>query len=234
LSHDLKVDRITAAFGELAANDAARADFLLENAEALRSRRELTEHEVEVLKRLLPHVDRALARVAAAGEVRNQSSASLASSGSYATPAAEAASDVGDARHFINGSFSQLRAAFVLTLTMSSIAFCIGIVFLVIAGYGVATGTSGPEETAVVGGIGLAQIVALFFTRPLQTVERAVANAQQARLIIMTYMIQVGLLGERVHNRRGSIEDAEALQQYTDKAVSSLEHYIESDKGSVE
>lgn len=136
-------------------------------------------------------------------------------------------SQLSQAQDFLDASFRQLKAAYFTSLGMSIFVFLAGMAFLAIAAWRAASGAAGAETTAVVGGIGVVQIVALFYKDPVRTVGRAVSNAQQARMAIMSYMLGVALIGENVY--RGAATDAaqKQLADLTQRTMVTLEEFTE-------
>ena len=137
-------------------------------------------------------------------------------------------SQLGQAQEFLDASFRQLKAAYFTSLGMSIFVFLAGMAFLAIAAWRAASGAASAETTAVVGGIGVVQIVALFYKDPVRAVGRAVSNAQQARMAIMSYMLGVALIGENVY--RGAATDAaqKQLADLTERTMFTLEEFTEA------
>ena len=53
-------------------------------------------------------------------------------------------------------------------------------------------------STSVIGGIGVAQIVALFYRNPLADIANAVSVAQQAKIAITSYLIGITLIRDSI------------------------------------
>jgi hypothetical protein len=126
------------------------------------------------------------------------------------------------ATEFLNSSFAQLRNAYVTLLAMSVVTFVIGVGFLIIAAIQSIDGSHDPAEVAVIGGIGIIQLVTLFLRNPLHDIERATSKAQQSRIAIMGYMLAVGLVGESVYGQVAVAPDVDRLDRLTDSAITRL------------
>jgi hypothetical protein len=126
------------------------------------------------------------------------------------------------AKKFLDSSFGQLRNAYITLLAMSIVTFTIGVGFLILAAVQSANGSRDPAQVAIIGGIGIIQLVALFLRNPLRDIERAAAKAQQSRIAIMGYMLAVGLIGESVYNGATVASDLDRLDNWTDSAIARL------------
>jgi hypothetical protein len=133
---------------------------------------------------------------------------------------------VSTAEKFIEQSFGRLSRAATLMMSMSVTMFVIGVAFLAIAGVRSFTHPESVTTTAVVGGIGIIQIVALFYRNPLRDIARAVSNAQQSKMVIMSYMLGVSLVGRSLDGRASDAE-LEALSKLTQRALEQLEKFTE-------
>ncbi len=110
---------------------------------------------------------------------------------------------------------------------MSGAVFLVGLSFLGIAAVTAVSQPDGATTTAVVGGIGVVQIVALFYRNPLRDIQAAVSNAQQAKIAIMSYILVVSLVGESVYEGKDTDSQNRRLSELTDKALHQLEHFTE-------
>src|SRR6266571_7828952 len=141
----------------------------------------------------------------------------------------ETMNSLGSTIEFLDGSFRQLRNAARVMLGMSLTLFIVGISFLVIAGVRAFTHPESVGTTAVIGGIGIVQIVALFYRNPLRDIGRSVSNAQQSKIAIMSYTLGVTLLGESAYHGRNTAEQQNRLKDLTEDAVRMLPQYVEGD-----
>lgn len=132
-----------------------------------------------------------------------------------------------EAQVFLDNSFRQLRTTLWISHGMSILIFLMGVLFLGIAAYRAIAVPDGVGGTAVVAGIGVVQIVALFYRNPLRDVGRAVSNAQQSKMVLMTYMLGVSLIGEDVYHNKRTAEAGRRLREMTDEMVALLERYAE-------
>ena len=139
----------------------------------------------------------------------------------------EAEKAIGSATEFLASSFRQLRNAARLSLAMSVTMFLVGVAFLVIAAIRSFTDPQTVGTTAVVAGIGIVQLVALFYRHPLRDIARASSNAQQAQMAVMSYILGVALVGESAYNSRSTSGDLRSLSDVTEQALRRLERYTE-------
>ena len=142
---------------------------------------------------------------------------------------------VNSAEDYLNRSFNQLRAGARILMAMSVTLFIIGVGFLVIAAIRAFTHPESAQVTGVIAGIGIVQIVALFYRNPLRDISRSISNAQQAKMIIMSYMLGVGLIGRSLSGRNTESEQ-ESLRVLTRNALEQLESFTEArmEKGQAE
>jgi hypothetical protein len=126
------------------------------------------------------------------------------------------------AKKFLDSSFGQLRHAYLTLLVMSIVTFSIGVGFLILAAVQSVNSSRDPAQVAIIGGIGIIQLVAIFLRNPLRDIERAAAKAQQSRIAIMGYMLAVGLIGESVYNGATVAPDLDRLDHWTDSAIARL------------
>jgi len=136
-------------------------------------------------------------------------------------------SSIDKAQEFLDSSFGQLRTAYRVSLVMSVSLFAAGMVFLAIAAIRSFTHPEAITGTVVAAGIGVVQIVALFYRNPLRDVGRAVSNAQQSKMAIMSYMLGVSLVGESVYHSKQTDEAIRRLGELTHGAVQQLEQFAE-------
>jgi hypothetical protein len=132
-------------------------------------------------------------------------------------------SEMRSARDFFNHSFSQLRFAYRLSTGMSAAMFLVGLSFLVIAGVRLFTRPESIASSSVIGGIGIVQIVMLFYRNPLADIARTVSNSQQAKLAILSFLMGVELLNRQVGEREPTTEHLQSLTDLTDKALHQLQ-----------
>ena len=135
--------------------------------------------------------------------------------------------EINSARTFFEEAFSQLRQAYATSRIMSVTMFIIGVVFLGIAAAGALLRPENVATNAVVGGIGIVQIVALFYRNPLADIAQAVSNAQQAKIVITSYVIGMTLIHDSIGLGAPAEEHIRNLLQVTDKALRQLQNYVE-------
>jgi hypothetical protein len=139
----------------------------------------------------------------------------------------EPASEIDSAREFFKAAFSQLRGAYETSRIMSITMFILGIIFLGIAAISAILRPENVATNAVIGGIGIVQIVALFYRNPLADIARAVSNAQQAKIAITSYLIGITLIHDSIGLGVPTTEHIKNLLQVTDKTLNQLQKYTE-------
>lgn len=132
-------------------------------------------------------------------------------------------------KKFLLESFGQLRSAYKISLSMSIVIFIIGVSFLAIAAVQSFVNPQDVASTSIIGGIGIVQIVALFYRNPLMHIARAVSNAQQAKIAVMSYLIGVSLINQQVGIEKPSSEQMDELIKLTETALGQLQKYTEKD-----
>jgi hypothetical protein len=139
----------------------------------------------------------------------------------------QARESVSTSQEFLDSSFNQLRWAYRISMAMSVLVFLVGIGFLAIAAVRTFTNPGSETANAVIGGLGIVQIVALFYRNPLRDIGIAVSNAQQSKMAVMSYMLGVTLIGEGVYGGRQTAEAISRLSGITEDAMSRMEQYSE-------
>ncbi len=145
------------------------------------------------------------------------------------TPPSMESAGIESDREFLMESFRQLRSAYRISMIMSVVVFVIGMGFLVIAAIRAFTNPESVAVTSVIGGIGVVQIVALFYRNPLADVARTVSNAQQAKIAVMSYLIGVTLVNQQIGLGKPSDEHLGQLVRLTEAALLQLQKYTEED-----
>ena len=74
-----------------------------------------------------------------------------------------------------------------------------------------------------IGGIGIVQIVMLFYRNPLADIARTVSNSQQAKLAILSFLMGAELLNRQVGQREPTTEHLQSLTDLTEKALRQLQ-----------
>lgn len=137
-------------------------------------------------------------------------------------------------RDFLFESFRQLRTAYRTSMTMSVVMFAIGAAFLVIAAIRSFTDPQSVEMTTVIGGIGVVQIVALFYRNPLSHIARTVSNAQQAKMAVMSYLLGITLLNQQIEAGGPADAHLKNLIHLTERALRQLQTYAEGDEAKAQ
>ena len=138
----------------------------------------------------------------------------------------KAVETVASAEKFLERSFAQLRTGARVLMLMSITMFLIGVGFLVIAAIRSFTHPESAEVTGVIAGIGVVQIVFLFYRNPLRDIGRSVSNSQQAKIVVMSYMLGVSLIAKSLKGT-ATEEEQQALATLTEQALEQLERFTE-------
>lgn len=149
------------------------------------------------------------------------------------TPAPSAARDVPRAdddeiSDMLLESFVHIRWSFWVSMVMSVVLFLVGMVFMS-ASLARALGEgSVSSATLTIAGLGIADFVLLFYTRPWRDVAANLSNSQQVRIIATSYLAALSLL------QQGKAKELRALERVAEHSVSLLEQYTEGANGEVE
>ncbi len=121
-------------------------------------------------------------------------------------------------------SFVFIRWSFWVSILMSVLVFLVGLAFLGVAL--VQSMTGGVSTTTLtIAGIGLADLVLLFYSRPWKDVAANLANSQQIRMVATSYLAGFALI------RNGTTEQRDALRELTDRSLHSIQK-MNSQSGS--
>ena len=118
-------------------------------------------------------------------------------------------------------SFVQIRWSFWISLIISVILFIVGLIFLGIAVMRSLSESAVSTSTLTIAGLGVADFVLLFFTRPWQDISVNLSNSQQVKIIATSYLTGLALL------QKGKTEDIKSLEQLTKSSVGLLEEFTE-------
>lgn len=138
----------------------------------------------------------------------------------------KAMESVTSAEDFLDRSFAQLRTGTRVLMVMSIVMFLIGVGFLVIAAIRSFTHPESAQVTGVIAGIGVVQIVFLFYRNPLRDIGRSISNAQQAKMVVMSYMLGVSLIAKSLTGT-ATEKEQKALSTLTQQALEQLERFTE-------
>jgi len=117
--------------------------------------------------------------------------------------------------------FRQIRWSFWISVIMSIAMFLIGTALMVVAAYQALGSSAVSLNSLAIGGLGLADFVILFLRRPWQDVGKNLANSQQMRMIVTSYLSSLHLLAERRQ------ADIESLDGITSRSVELIQRYTE-------
>jgi hypothetical protein len=135
--------------------------------------------------------------------------------------------EIGSAKEFFESVFQQLRRAYQISLLMSVTMFLFGTCFLGLAAYQAIYNPQNAATVSIVGGLGIIQIVALFYRNPLADIARSVSNAQQAKISITSYLIGITLIHDSIGTHLPGEQHLKSLLELTDKALGQLQTYAE-------
>jgi hypothetical protein len=113
-------------------------------------------------------------------------------------------------------SFDHIQWSFVVLLAMSVMVFVAGLAFLAVAIVRAAQGDT-DAATFAIAGIGVADIVLIFYRRPWQDIVANLSNTQRVRVIAISYLAGVSLV------RRGIT--IEPLEHLTNNTIALLERH---------
>lgn len=131
------------------------------------------------------------------------------------------------ARSFLDDSFRQVRRAYQVSMAMSGLIFAVGVAFLVLAAIRSVSNPSQVAANSVIGGIGIVQIVALFYRNPLVHIARTVSNAQQARMAVTSYLLGLSMLYEQIGPGAPTDGHLKCLTDLTEMALRQMQRYVE-------
>ena len=131
---------------------------------------------------------------------------------------------VTSAEDFLEHSFAQLRTGARVLMLMSITMFLIGVGFLVIAAIRTFTDPDSAQVNGVIAGIGVVQIALLFYRNPLRDIGRSIANAQQARIVVMSYMLGMSLLAKSLAGK-ATDKEQQALSAFTQQALDQFDRF---------
>lgn len=201
------------ALRQLLARPQYRQRFMeIETSEEVRRELRITNDMATELKNVLaklPSVGDAEASQASADELEDKAMETVTS-----------------AEVFLERSFAQLRTGALVLMLMSITMFLIGVGFLVIAAIRSFTHPESAEVTGVIAGIGVVQIVFLFYRNPLRDIGRSISNSQQAKMVVMSYMLGVSLIAKSLKGT-ATEKEQQALSALTQQALEQLERFTE-------
>jgi hypothetical protein len=122
----------------------------------------------------------------------------------------------GDLEKLLLESFSYIRWSFWISLGMSGIIFLVGLGLLGIAISRFLTEKTVTTASLTIAGLGLADFLLLFYTRPWQDISANLANAHKIKIIGMSYFAGLTLVKDK------NAGDIHLLQQLTQGSISLL------------
>jgi hypothetical protein len=141
------------------------------------------------------------------------------------TPPTDAGTDSvtprSDIEKMLLESFVHIRWSFWISLVMSVVLFVVGLIFLGIAVIRSLSESAVSPATLTIAGLGIADFVLLFYTRPWQDISVNLSNSQQVKIIATSYLSGLSLL------QQGKTEAFSLLEQLTKNSVGLLEEFTE-------
>src|SRR5207247_591933 len=126
-------------------------------------------------------------------------------------------------------SFQPLHHAYVISMVMSVTIFTMGIDFLVLSAVRSVLDPTTVGTSSVIAGVGLVQILALFYKNPLIEIGRAVSNSQQAKIAVTSYLVGISLVSDMIGVLgKPSDKHLKDVLDLTEKTLGLLETYTES------
>jgi hypothetical protein len=118
-------------------------------------------------------------------------------------------------------AFDHIRWSFWISLGMSVILFLLGMAFLGAAVFRSLSESTVSTATLTIAGLGIADFVLLFYSRPWKDISVNLSNSQQVRIIATSYLVGVALLEDG--------DASKSLEQLTKRSVLLLEEFAEED-----
>lgn len=118
-------------------------------------------------------------------------------------------------------SFIHIRWSFWVSLVMSVTLFILGMFFLGAAVYKSISEAAVSTATLTIAGIGIADFVLLFYTRPWQDISKNLSNSQQVKIIATSYLSGLALINQK------RSDDLLLLEKLTKNSVGMIQKYLE-------
>lgn len=118
-------------------------------------------------------------------------------------------------------SFVHIRWSFWISLIMSVVLFIVGLIFVGIAVVQSLGESAVSTATLTIAGLGVADFVLLFYSRPWKDISVNLSNSQQVKVIVISYLSSLSLL------QQGKTEAIKSLEQLTRSSVGLLEEFTE-------
>lgn len=119
------------------------------------------------------------------------------------------------------------RPAYWSTLVMHNVTFYLGVMLILAAVYA----SYGGRElfSAILGGVGLATIISLFFRQPISGVQRSIGNLIQLEVIYNSYTKQLGYWKayERTSDVAIKREVIQEIEKCTQRTIRLIQKYCE-------
>lgn len=122
----------------------------------------------------------------------------------------------------LKSSSGHVRRTVALTTAMSVVMFVIGSALLIVAVIRALGGSTGFGTTAAIAGVGVVQIVALFYRNPLRDIADASATAQRTNVAVMSYVLGIGLIGFSAYGGRQTAGEFARLVELTEHTIGGL------------
>lgn len=124
-------------------------------------------------------------------------------------------------RSMLMQPFGHITWTFRILTGMSVAMFLVGVAFMGVALLKAVNEQNVSTSTLMIAGVGLADLVVLFYRRPWEDITRGLSNSQQARIIATTYLSGVSMI------KKDDPTAQTTLQTLTRDAVELLEQFTE-------
>ena len=132
--------------------------------------------------------------------------------------------DSSEVRDMLMEPFAHITWTFRILTAMSVTMFIVGLGFMLIALFNALKEQSVSQSTFLIAGLGLADLVVLFYRRPWEDISRGLSNSQQARMIATSYLSGVSMIRRDDPKAQATLmaitrESVELLEQFTEPSV---------------
>lgn len=139
-----------------------------------------------------------------------------------------------DARQELKSLRTKLSATYVVIVVLSIIMFALGMVLLSVPIVAAFQGRITELQSLIAAGFGIADLTALFLSRPLERLHGLMGDMGQLTLALNSFQTQVGLrLLEMNSNDRETIgKAAEEVNKAAKDSIKSIQEYFEVKEGT--
>jgi hypothetical protein len=124
--------------------------------------------------------------------------------------------------------FDHIRWSYFISMGMSIIVFAVGVLFLAIALKEYFSEGTISTSTIKIAGLGIADFVLVFYSRPWRDISINLSNSQKMRMIAATYLAGMSLIN------LGDMKRFEALQSLTKSSVNLVNELAKAERSQDE